>query len=359
MVSLKTKNLDQSSNKIIQEQIFKIVSNTFFIECKTPLKLSRLIINDFSSCFYVENNEKGVYVKIPKQDIIKSSLTDLSLEDKILAKNEYDSLLFFNSNWIDREIQFVNVLGYNSNYNAIFTEKVNGKDFWKLVKNADFKKKVGFDFNSKKVCSLLNKIGWAHNLHQKNNIEEEKLFNWNQYIEKIHVLKNELGSSIEKSLSYEVEKVIELTRNLEIQSFTTKTLKGLDIRNIIYQKNGKITILDPGKLKTDFRQVDIARFLVTLKIIYWGSLRFFWGLVPSEDFEYSFLQSYKPNLENDLILKFIIIKELFRHWVTAMRVLSLKKWNIHLKDFMKKKYISPFYTTQLNKVINDFKKSMH
>jgi len=358
MVSLKTENNYTSSNKIIIKQIFEIVSKTFFNECKTPLKLSRLIINDFSSCFYVENNEKGVYVKIPKQDIIKSSLTDLSLEDKILAKNEYDSLLFLNNNWINREVQFVNVLGYNNNHNAIFTEKVDGKDFWKIVKDADFKKKVGLDYKMKDVCSLLKKFGCAHNLHQLNNIEEEKLFNWKKYIEKIRVLKNELGSPIEKSLSYEVEKVLELTKNLEIQSFTTKTLKGFDIRNIIYQKNGNITIIDPGILKTDFRQVDIARFLVTFKIIYWGSLRFFLGLVPSKEFEYSYLKSYKADLEYDSILKFIVIKELLRHWVTAERVLLFKKWNIHLKEYLKKYYISPFYTTQLNKALNDFKESI-
>ena len=346
------------SNQIIQKQIFKIVSERFFNESKDHLKISQLIINDFSSCFYINNNERGVYVKIPKQDIIKSSLSELTLEDKILAKNEYNSLLFLNKNWINKDVQFVNVLGYNNNYNAIFTEKVNGKEFWVLVRNVDFKKKVGFQIKEGKICNFLQKIGQAHDFHQNNNIEEKKLFDWNPHVEKIKKLKNDLGESIKERSSDEIEKVLELIKNLEIQSFTTKILKGFDIRNILYQKDGKMIILDPGKLKSDFRQVDIARFILTLRIIYWGSLRFFLRLAPSEKIENSFLKGYKSDLQNDSILKFILIKELLRHWVTAERVLSAKNWNIYFKVFMKNNYITPFYTAQLNRTLNDFKESI-
>ena len=357
VVSLKQQISNKQSNQRIQKQIFDLVSESFFNGSKDPIKCSKLIINDFSSCFYIENNEREVYVKIPKQNKSKNTIISHSLEDQALAKNEYESLLFLNKNWIDGDVSFVNVLGYNNNFNSIFTEKFNGKEFWELVRNSDFKKKVGFDTKVGQVPNFLEKIGKAHNSHQNNNIEEEKLFNWDPFIQKIKKLENKLGNSLKKDISQELDKNIKLTKHIELQSFTTKTLKGFDIRNILYKNNGEIKILDPGKFKIDFRQVDIARFLVTLRIIYWGSLGFFINLVPSIDLENSFLNNYNLDSENHSALKFIIIKELLRHWVTAERVLSEKNWNIYFKIFMKNYYITPFYTAQLNRALNDFKES--
>ena len=89
-----------------------------------------------------------------------------------------------------------------------------------------------------------------------------------------------------------------------------------------------------------------------------GIIRFFLKLVPSIDLENSFLNNYNLDSENYSALKFIIIKELLRHWVTAESVLSEKNWNIYFKNFMKNNYITPFYTAQLNRALNDFKESI-
>jgi hypothetical protein len=123
----------------------------------------------------------------------------------------------------------------------------------------------------------------------------------------------------------------------------------LDIRNILEGENGGLFILDPGKIKLDYQEADLARFLVTCKILYWGSLGLLWPMVPDISYEESFIRGYygKRPMKTKL-LSLLTTKELFKHWYMAYVVLRLKPWPQGLKRIIKKVYIDRFYKNQLS-----------
>lgn len=89
-------------------------------------------------------------------------------------------------------------------------------------------------------------------------------------------LSNPIYSRGEKdSFLNDIVKRLARLKDYTVNAHSTRTLKGLDIRNILIDKGGLLRILDPGKMKRDCIEADLARFLVTCRILYWGSMLFF------------------------------------------------------------------------------------
>jgi len=95
--------------------------------------------------------------------------------------------------------------------------------------------------------------------------------------------------------------------------------------------------------------MDLARFIVTCRILYWGSILLFLRITPNPSYEESFLNSYYGNNKRPLkVLSILIIKEFIKHWRMAHTVLEMKSWPSPIKNFLKKNYIDPFYKSQIN-----------
>ena len=50
-------------------------------------------------------------------------------------------------------------------------------------------------------------------------------------------------------------------------------------------KKNLIYLLDPGKLKLEPEMAGIARYLVTIELIYWGKILFFFNFTLANDFK--------------------------------------------------------------------------
>ena len=90
--------------------------------------------------------------------------------------------------------------------------------------------------------------------------------------------------------------------------------------------------------------MDIARFVVTCRILYWGTSAILWKTRPSVRYEKAFLDGYYVSDGGaQKIIKFLIIKEILKHWKMAHISLSKRNWKGYVKFFLRKIYIDSFY----------------
>jgi hypothetical protein len=137
--------------------------------------------------------------------------------------------------------------------------------------------------------------------------------------------------------------------DLEIAAKEVTTLKGIDIRNVLMGERDKLFLLDPGRMKRTCREADLARFIMTYRILYWGSGWFFLRLRPDLQGEEQFLQAYYSNSAppSPKLLGIYLIKEQLKHWHTATESLRLRRWAKPLKGLIQSTYINPYYSRQL------------
>jgi aminoglycoside phosphotransferase (APT) family kinase protein len=126
------------------------------------------------------------------------------------------------------------------------------------------------------------------------------------------------------------------------------TLKGIDIRNILIDQDDKVSILDPGRLKLASREADLSRFIMTYRILYWGS-RLFLFIDPDKDAEKAFLKAYYDNSfpASGNVLHFYLIKEQLKHWYTAHESLEMHSYPAVVKRLLAGIYVNPYYIRQL------------
>ena len=126
-------------------------------------------------------------------------------------------------------------------------------------------------------------------------------------------------------------------------------LKGLDIRQVFIDESGFLHLLDPGKMKNGYREVDLARFVVTCRILYWGSAAILLHLTPAACYEESFLDGYsRASGRSEMALRILIVKELLKHWRMAHVSLDEKSWPHAYKVLLRKAYMDPFYKRQIS-----------
>lgn len=353
---------DFEDNDSIYKKLSITVVNQFFDgNDNGRIKYGPLEINDYSTCFGINGIENsgttGLYVKIPKVDLfLKNPRTILPLTDadRKFAEAEYSSLVHLSKFWQSDDIgvSFVKPISFLKDYNAIITRRIYAKDFFKFFRKDDLAGRLGLNKGNRQIRDVLFRIGTALHRFHKTSLKDD-VFRADGVLKKIEyycACLTAFGIS-NKFCNNAITKIKGLD-DYRIPIQLTKTLKGLDIRNVLIDDSYHIYMLDPGKMKEDCREMDIARFIVTCRILYWGGLIFFLRFSPDKTYEESFLDGYSHCMKNNKILNILIIKELLKHWYTAHVVLKLKPWPVLLKRFLKCTYINPFYYRQIGCEIN-------
>jgi hypothetical protein len=323
------------------------------------LSLGPLKVNDFSSGFSIDlvsnSQQRGVYIKIPKADFSRDHIFPITSDDRRLAEEEYRSLVTLSEFWDsgDIKVNFVKPLKFINNYNAIITERVYAQHLFKFFRKCDLLRKIGLAKNDDPMYDIFCRIGKAlAKYHQKSF--KKKVFIIDETISKFNnycLLLSQFG--VEQHILKSIIAKLAETKGYNSASHITKTIKGLDIRNILFDNNYNIYMLDPGKTKQDYKEMDLARFIVTCRILYWGSFLFFHQLSPHDSYENMFLKGYYYNDDHPgKLLIIFLIKELLKHWLMAYKVLQIKKWPMPMKRFLKFTYIDPFYKNQLSRELN-------
>lgn len=345
------------TNEQIYNELSKYVVDKFLtgVSSLERIECGPLEINCFSVCFGVNaishKDRRGVYVKIPKIILYRrenEKIMPLSDDDKELAENEYRALVYLSRYWCndDLNVRFVQPLGFLKEYNAIITERFYAKHFFEMFRRFDLKRRLKKGTDSTHL--VMARLGKALSKFHQTAIRECKFD-----VESV-LIKMESCCSQLKSFGVAPEfidkTVLRLRKlnSLKIYTHHTNTLKGFDVRGVFVDKDGIVFMLDPGKMKTDYKEMDLARFIATCRILYWGSILFFLRMSPDISYEESFIRAYYGNNKGqDKILCLLIIKELLKHWRMAYVVLGLKQWPPLIKKSLKRKYIDPFYKWQI------------
>lgn len=346
--------------RMTNHQVYDAVSSSVrerFFDNDRGVKFGPLEMNYFSFCFGAEIScqglRKGVYVKIPKADLYidgRSSIIPISEQDRQLARNEYESLSYLEQHWAAQDLRVFSPrpLCFLEEYNVIITERFYADELFQIFRNQDLKRRIK---TSHDCCMMeyMGRLGIAlARFHQKDIVRCE--VDLKPLISKMKTLVARLESlGADAGLMDRLGMKLFTLKTDRFNTSLTTTLKGIDIRNVFVDQKGILYLLDPGKMKRDWREMDLARFLVTCRILYWGSPLFFLRIAPLKVYEEQFLGSYYGvDGGYRVLLHLCIAKELLKHWEMAYLVLSLKPWTDNIKRCMKNRYIDPFYKMQIS-----------
>jgi hypothetical protein len=352
--------LNIRENEQIYKRLCSQIAQGFFdrhYNTKENIRCRPLEMNDFSICFEISfhgnSAQRGIYVKIPKADLYKrekKTIMPLTHEDRQFATDEYRSLEKLSRLWQsdDINVMFLKPLGFISEYNAILTQKVDARALFRILRRWDLVRRVKSGKVDDPAHNILWRIGIAlSRFHQVS--PKESIFSVHSSLLKMERYCLQLQAfSVDRNFLEALKSRFRTFKDFRVRTQVTNTLKGLDVRNVLSDKTGKVFMLDPGRMKKDYKQADLARFIVTCKILYWGTLAFFLGLSPMESYEKSFLHGYYGKEQRlDKVLAILTVKELVKHWCLAHVALQLKRWPETLKNALRHSYINPFYKHQI------------
>lgn len=310
-----------------------------------------LEINGFSITFWVnfdgDFGKSSLYVKIPK--IIWGNRnvnfnTPITESDRVLARNEFDSLIYLSANWSEKSgVSFIKPLGYIEEYNAILTERIFGKFFFKSFMNEDFQRRLS-KRKTGKVEEGLFKFGKSLREFHLREIDEI-IFDSNKVIKKplnyLEILKEHKLD--QAGLEYLSRRLNEY-QDTEYSTSIVNNFKGIDVRQILTDSDNCIYVMDPGKITRSYIEVDLARFIVTCRILYWGTFWILLKLFPDSRYEKSFMSGYNgTDTFSKEVLNIMILKEILKHWKMAHQSLEKKQWPMLIKIFLRRFYINSFY----------------
>jgi len=332
---------------------------------KTLKEHGPIVINAFSITFWIDyqgsDGKSSAYVKIPKYIFYNKKidfLSPITKFDRELAKNELNSLEKLSKEWDKSNgVSFVKKLAYIEEYNAILTERVFGDFLFEEFRKSDLQKKYKSPHNDKTMIGLYNFGKSLKSFHEKSSVSstfktQDVINKFNNYF--IFLKSSGVSSKYLKSF---IDIFIQFTYD-NYQTLTSHNLKGIDIRQIFITDSQSLSVIDPGKLSQGYIEIDLARFIVTCRVIYWGTLRAFLRHTPHASYEEKFLNGYYgKDYFKSKVLNILILKEFFKQWKVVHSALLRRKWPFFIKYLIKKFYIDPFFKSQIAKELSKLTKS--
>ena len=350
--------MDDRNNETAQLSLARLVVEEITGQSFSGVKttVGPLMTNYFSFVFSIETQTdrepKQIFVKIPKEDLRQraKSIFPISAVDRTMAEDEERSLRALGEEWRsgDLDVSWIQLRGVFPQYNAIATEAVQGEDALAVFRRMDMRRRFGASQDRVRLCRTMARLGAAlGRFHQRG--AQDTVFRLNETLPKLEGYCRKLEASVRSPWPNYAIQALAARANLEIAAKEVTTLKGIDIRNVLMGERDKLFLLDPGRMKRTCREADLARFIMTYRILYWGSGWFFLRLRPDLQGEEQFLQAYYSNSAppSPKLLSIYLIKEQLKHWHTATESLRLRRWAKPLKGLIQSTYINPYYSRQL------------
>ena len=346
------------TNEQVQHMLGQHVAKVVLgVEDDTALvKIGPLATNNFSFTFSVDVNtpsgQRNVFVKIPKVDMRGSipSMLPILFEDRELAKEEESSLRLLDEKWQadDVDVRWVKLCGSLLEYNALITERVFADEAFDVFRRFDLRRRFGFRQDGHRLRGSMARLGAAlGRFHHVNS--SSVVFRLAEALPKLEFYCREIATSTGSLWPERVLGQLQSMGEMEVTGVEVPTLKGIDIRNVLIDGQDRLYLLDPGRTKITHRESDLARFIMTYRILYWGSKLFLLFREPDPKAETAFLDAYYSNSQPACpgLLNFFLLKEQLKHWHTALDSLQRRPWPSLLKYIVAKVYVNPFYTRQI------------
>lgn len=348
----------EEENKRVQQAVARLVVEKITGRPfeKSNAWIGPLATNYFSFVFSIKvstsSGLQSFFVKIPKADLRKNSksILPISTVDRLMAEDEVRSLQTLADQWHsgDLDIFWVRLWEFIPQHNAVVTSAAEGKNAFSVFRNMDLRRRIGSKKDGLRLRGAMSRFGSAlGRFHQRS--ARNMVFRMDETLPKIEYYCRELESVTGSSLPGSVIQALNSIAEIKINTVEAPTLKGIDIRNILMDEQERLFLLDPGRMKRTCREADLARFIMTCRILYWGSGLFLLGLKPDSRAEKAFLDSYYAAGEPPApkLLGLYLIKEQLKHWHTAIDSLNLLPWPVPLKRLVASIYVNPYYKQQL------------
>jgi hypothetical protein len=241
----------------------------------------------------------------------------------------------------------VRPLDYMSSYNAIVTQFVPSEDLFRQCRRAVT---CGGAPASEHVHDSLGRCGtWLRHFQRSHDCRQTLRITSDQLLSDI----NGWAHAI-KPLSIRPRLLDSLLHRLESNPWAqdvpkARTCEGFEVRNIIVDRGGTVRLVDPGLLSWSSGLEDVAHFLASLTMLYWGTPALWLGVPTAKSYRHSFFDAW--NLQ-DLwlapeILAWFETREWFRQWSEAYRVLSRKPYPPTLSRFLRAVYVDAFFLNRI------------
>jgi len=336
----------------VARNVLNAVGDDSIVEISPPTR------NYYSVTFKVQVKTSGgsrqVFVKIPKKDLRGSSASifPITAEDRKLAQEEESSLRSLNQSWQgkDLEVNWVKLCAVIPQYNAIITERVFADEALSIFRRLDTRRRFGFTQDAHRLQDIMSRLGAALGRFHQCNAKVSK-FRLSEALPKFEFYCREIALSSGSVWPQRIFDGLQSMENLELDGIAVQTLKGVDIRNVMIDPRDRVFLLDPGKMKYTHREADLARFVMTYRILYWGSKWLPLVKGPDRRAESVFLDAYYSHSEAPCprLLGLYLLKEQLKHWHTALDSLQRLTWSPALKRIVAAVYVNPFYIDQVAK----------
>lgn len=350
--------MEETDNEAVRQNLVHLIVKEITGRpfCNENVTIGPLMTNYFSFAFFIEiyadGNKQKVFVKIPKEDLRQrtKSIFPISPADRKMAEDEINSLRTLGIQWHadDLGVFWIRLQNIYPIYNAIVTDAVYGTDAFTVFRRLDLRRRLGLYKDRTRLREAMARFGTALGRFHKGSAQKIT-FRVSKMLPKLERYYLELGSRIRNPLPGNIIQCLNPIADMELEGMEVSTLKGIDIRNILMDGQNKMFLLDPGRMKRNCREADLARFMMTYRIIYWGSWLFLLRLRPDTEAEEAFLNAYYSNTapQSPKLLSLFLIKEQLKHWHTAIGSLRMLPWPAPVKSFVEATYINPFYMRQL------------
>jgi len=321
-----------------------------------------LEIHDFSYGFRMssrnETQADAVYVKLPRHDLLfcrDRPLFPRTAQDCATGAKEFESLSFLKEILADETVRFVEPRLHLIEEGAVVTTLASSQDAFHDIRRWDRATAGGSTGAMKALDQWLGGLGHSLRIFHEETDRGEGEVNLDIERSKILGYIAELGRyevSAKRRTNW-MERIQGLPAGLE-RARLSLSLKGIDVRNLVWNGRGRMVVLDPGAMKPATPEADLARFLLTLKILYWGDLSFAFGRRPGPATARAFLRGYGPWRESSRLNAWLKLKEVLKHWRMAWVAIELKSWPGFVKQIVGRTYVDPFYTEELEAALQCF-----
>ena len=132
--------------------------------------------------------------------------------------------------------------------------------------------------------------------------------------------------------------------NLDLPCPVATCMSGFQVRNV-FVTGGKLIFLDPEDLAEGHTLQNVASFLVSLELLFWGTPWFLLPLPLRNQMREAFLEGYGANAPFDTRALWLWeIKQFVVYWKCAYRVLANKGYPRPVSFLVRKIYIDRFYS---------------
>ena len=271
-----------------------------------------------------------------------------------MALNEKASLELLDESWIssDKKAEWVKCVDFIPKYNALVTKRIFGKDALSIFRELSLLGKIGLSGSQRKLNKFLYEFGGALGSFHAQHIRSST-FSMKEEGKKLRYYCDEIQRLNGRNLEEVVMFGSSHYGKLSVEASVVLTLKGIDVRNFIIDESERIHLLDPGYAKVYYPEADLARFILTLRILFWGSPLFLFTREVALENEVAFLDGYRESFRepDQKLLNFLLLKEILKHWHVALLSLNDRSWPRAVSAITRYLYVDRFYQRQVRSQI--------